>query len=197
MIPGPFPDGPQSFGDHIKMKRLEEGLTHAQLGKKLGVNQWTVLNWENGNSRPRIDFYGRIVALLGFDPEQMSQSETLAEHMAEYRRMGGLSQEKAALQAGIDETTWQSWESGRKKPMPLSDARLRAFLGLPATPDPAGSFSAQLRAARLAAGLTQKEVGLILEAQATQVCAWEAGRHEPSTIRLRQLVGLFPELDAP
>ena len=40
---------PQAFGDIVKIKRIEEGLTQAQLSKLCGVKQPTISNLEKGN----------------------------------------------------------------------------------------------------------------------------------------------------
>jgi DNA-binding XRE family transcriptional regulator len=34
----------------------------------MGVNPWTVLNWENGHTEPPVEMARRILAFLGYDP---------------------------------------------------------------------------------------------------------------------------------
>ncbi len=192
-IPGPFPDGPQTFGDHIKAKRLEERLTHGDLGKKLGVSPWTILNWEKNRTVPPIGLRGRTVDYLGYDPGPKRECETLKEHMASFRQLRGFSQEKAADEAGVDESSWQAWESGRRKPTPLSEARLRRFLGIPAEPDSGDSFGERLRAARLAKGLSQRDLGLLLGVHTNTVRSWELGHNIPSNSAHERIAGCFPD----
>ena len=40
------------FGKHIKQLRLENGLSQAQMAKKLGVTQGAISQWEGGHTRP-------------------------------------------------------------------------------------------------------------------------------------------------
>ncbi len=40
-----------SIGDHIRKKRLQLGLFQRELAQQLGVNVWTILNWEKGYHR--------------------------------------------------------------------------------------------------------------------------------------------------
>ncbi|MCP5055549.1 MAG: helix-turn-helix transcriptional regulator [bacterium] len=68
--PGPFPEGPKTLGEHVKAKRLEAGLHQAELAAQLGVDEFTVLNWENGHTMPRVSYYGRVVA--GGDRQRVS-----------------------------------------------------------------------------------------------------------------------------
>lgn len=112
--PGPFPEGPQTLGEHLKENRLREGLLLTEAAQNMGVNPFTLSNWERGKTRPTVSLYRRVVALLGFDPD--AGSETLDQRMVSYRRANGLSQRSAARVLGVDPTTWWGWETGRRSP---------------------------------------------------------------------------------
>ena len=62
------PAEPQTLGEHLRVKRIDMGLTQPQLSEKLGVAWQTVERWEH-NYRPiRPASRAKIVAFLGFDP---------------------------------------------------------------------------------------------------------------------------------
>lgn len=48
----------------IRKKRQEFKLTQAELGEKVGVNQNTVTQWENGARKPSIIMLKRIATVL-------------------------------------------------------------------------------------------------------------------------------------
>ena len=52
---------------------------------------------------------------------------------------------------------------------------------------PSGTFGAQLREARRAAGITQAQVGEFLGVGKAAVSNWESGRNEPGVEQLRTL----------
>jgi hypothetical protein len=49
-----------------------------------------------------------IIRFLGYDPTP--EPRTLADRMRSYRKRLGLSITEAALRAGVDESSWGSWE---------------------------------------------------------------------------------------
>ena len=44
--PKGFRGEPQTIGEHIKAKRLALGRYQKDVARELGVDQWTLLNWE-------------------------------------------------------------------------------------------------------------------------------------------------------
>jgi transcriptional regulator with XRE-family HTH domain len=59
---------PQTLGEHVRKRWLELRLTQKQTAERLGVNPWTVLNWENGHTEPPIESIPAILQFLGYDP---------------------------------------------------------------------------------------------------------------------------------
>ncbi len=66
--PKPYPDEPKTLGEHLKKSRCELQLFQKQVALRLGVNESTVLNWENNACSPAIRFIPRIIAFLSYDP---------------------------------------------------------------------------------------------------------------------------------
>lgn len=81
------------------------------MATQLGVNEWTVGNWETGQTNPVLRFVPAIIRFLGYDPEP-PQQKTIAEHLKAKRRELGWSQKDAARHLGVDPSTWSSWERG-------------------------------------------------------------------------------------
>ncbi len=69
LIPKPYDFEPTTFGDHLRKRRLILGLTQAEMATQLGVNEWTVGNWENDATKPVLRFIPAIIRFLGYDPE--------------------------------------------------------------------------------------------------------------------------------
>ncbi len=57
----------ESYGERIRQKRLELGLTQRDLAKSLGADKMSVLNWENDKHLPAARFQRRIKKILGVE----------------------------------------------------------------------------------------------------------------------------------
>jgi len=111
LIPKPYDFEPTTIGDHLRKRRLILGLTQAEMATQLRVNEWTVGNWENDETRPVLRFIPRIIEFLGYDPEPPNP-QTIAEQLKARRRELGWSQKEGARHLGVDPSTWASWEAG-------------------------------------------------------------------------------------
>ena len=47
-----YPSVVRTLGDEVRARRLDRGLTQAQLAADLQVDVWTVVNWEGNHTRP-------------------------------------------------------------------------------------------------------------------------------------------------
>ena len=102
------------MGEHLRKRRLELRLTQAQAAEHIGVNRWTVLNWEKGHTEPPVESMPSILRWLGYDP--FPEPESLPERLLAKRRAMGWSIKKAASALGVDEGTWRAWETGASIP---------------------------------------------------------------------------------
>lgn len=93
----------------MRRQRLVLLITQEDAALRLGVNAWTVHNWEVGQTKPAIQFIPALVAFLGYDPEPVEMG-TLAGRLVAKRRELGLSQREAARYLAIDPGTWAGWE---------------------------------------------------------------------------------------
>lgn len=58
-------------GRHLKLKRVELGLTQTQLSKKIKVHPQYVSNWERGKCPPPLAKYKKLVKLLKIDLNEL------------------------------------------------------------------------------------------------------------------------------
>lgn len=58
-----------TIGDQIKKIRLEKGLSQKELGKKLGVSQQMIGQWETDKSNPKRETIEKIANALNVSPE--------------------------------------------------------------------------------------------------------------------------------
>ncbi|MFN0316761.1 MAG: helix-turn-helix domain-containing protein [Burkholderiales bacterium] len=125
------------MGDHLRKRRLELGLLQRELAEQLGINVQSLRNWEQHRSNPKVYLIPRIVDFLGYAP--LETPRTFAETLRTYRRGAGLSQERLAKLARIDESTIAKWERGDTRPMASTLRRLRRFFARRGVPMPAGT----------------------------------------------------------
>jgi len=76
----------------------------------LGVNTWTVLNWEKGRTEPPVSSVPSILEFLGYDP--YPEPKTVPERLLAKRRALGWSIREAAEFVCVDPGTWSRWECG-------------------------------------------------------------------------------------
>jgi DNA-binding transcriptional regulator YiaG len=102
-----------------------------------------------------------------------------------------LTQRQVARNLRVGLATLRNWEAGRAKVRDRYRPRVIRFLGF--DPNPARSFPERIRAARHAAGLSQKALALRLGLDPSTVRIWEAGRGESGQGRVRRLLEDFVE----
>ncbi len=110
LIPKTYDFVPTSVGVHIEKRRLKLGLLQAEAAQQLGVNPWTVLNWEKGDTEPPVSAIPAILKFLCYDP--YPEPKTLPERLLAKRRIMGWSIRQAANRLRVDPSTWASWERG-------------------------------------------------------------------------------------
>lgn len=102
---------PKTLGDHVLKRRLFLKLSQPQLAKLLGVSTETILNWELNYRKPGINYIGKLIQFLGYDPES-PRSNSIADLLLAKRRKLGWTQKVAAQNLGVDPCTWSNWECG-------------------------------------------------------------------------------------
>lgn len=130
MIKQPYDFEPKTLGDHVRRKRLKTGLTQKEAASKLGVNPWTILNWEKGRTEPPMASIPIIIQFLGYNP--FPKPKTTPQRLLAKRREMGWSIKEAARAGGVDPTTWGNWECGQMILYRQHRALVARMLGLSA-----------------------------------------------------------------
>jgi transcriptional regulator with XRE-family HTH domain len=79
-------ENPESLGDHLRKRRIELALTLKRAAARLGVTDYTVINWEYNRTEPPVTAIPVLVRLLGYAPFPPT---TLAERLLAKRRAVG------------------------------------------------------------------------------------------------------------
>ncbi len=106
----------------------------------------------------------------------------------------GLRQSDVARTIGVWTSTVNYWENNHFNPEVQYVPKIVAFLGYDPFEPPPASFPLQLKAARIAAGLTRRYLAARLGVHAGTVAEWERGEARPVKAlrqRLEAFVGAF------
>jgi transcriptional regulator with XRE-family HTH domain len=122
----------RTWGDHIKVRRLDLKLTKRQLSLKLNVSDITIYLWERNKVRPSLSQIPKIIEFLGRDPFEPKNGK-LADKLKSYRRSNGLSQKKLAELLGVDQTTLAGWERGEHRPTKKMRDKINSALDFPSS----------------------------------------------------------------
>jgi transcriptional regulator with XRE-family HTH domain len=123
----------RTWGDYIKVRRLDLKLNKAQLSLKLNVSDLTIYLWEKNRVEPSLAQIPKIIEFLGRDPFETA-AESLGDRIRECRRVHGLSQKKLAQLLKIDQSTIGNWEKGEHQPTKrLIDKFLSFFTSYPSS----------------------------------------------------------------
>lgn len=93
---------------------------------RLGVNQWTLIDWEQDRKQPMIRMWIRVIKFLGYYP--FPEPQSLGERLLAARRHLGICHGKAATLLAVYEGTYLFWERGRRRPTPEHQAWIEEYL---------------------------------------------------------------------
>lgn len=106
---------PKTIGEHLRKRRYDLALTQAQVATIIGVTEDSITYWENERSIPQVQFYGKIIKFLGYNPFEF-EIKTFGDKIKHYRYLNGLSQKALGKLLGIDPSTLASWENNLSVP---------------------------------------------------------------------------------
>lgn len=118
----------RTIGDHIRRRRIELGLRQTDVGSLVGAPKPTVDAWERRGCRPKPETLNKVVAFLGYEPDQAASPDDLVRQLIAVRRQLRLPASIAASMIGVSYGAVWTWEAGRRRPRGRSLARLRTFL---------------------------------------------------------------------
>jgi len=169
--------------EDIRAQRLALGLTQAEMAKRLGVSVATIIKWESGKSRRDTPVESR--EFDSFDELVTRGSEDIRAQ----RIALGLTQAEMAKRLGVSVATIIKWESGKSRRDTLVESREFDEFDELVTRGPE-----DIRAQRLALGLTQAEMAKHLGVSVATIIKWESGKSRRDTpVESREFDG-FDEL---
>ena len=63
----------RTLGERIRRFRLEQGLYQAQLAKRIGVDEMTIVNWEKDRTVPQGARLVRLAGALGVEIRELNR----------------------------------------------------------------------------------------------------------------------------
>jgi len=114
------------FGDMLRSRRTELGLTISAAANLIGANSWTLLHWEHNRRAPACRFFPSIIRFLGREP--WPEPQTIAERLRAERLRRGLSCLQVAGLIQVDDGSVNAWEAGRGPYHEAAKAKVEAFL---------------------------------------------------------------------
>jgi transcriptional regulator with XRE-family HTH domain len=113
--PTKISQNPQTWGEHIKKRRLELGLFQSAVAKIIGITTSTVTNWEKYHSEPMLWVIPKVIEFLGYIPDLQS-IQSLGQRIKAYRLLLGITQEELSRKLKVDPTTLGRWERNESQP---------------------------------------------------------------------------------
>jgi transcriptional regulator with XRE-family HTH domain len=107
-----LPNPPRTLGEHLLVARYDRGLRQKDVARELGVDQFTLGNWEKGRTSPLIRFRPAIYEWLGYCPVQPAPT-AIGDRLVAWRKALGLSQHEVAQRLGLDPGTLSRTEQGK------------------------------------------------------------------------------------
>ena len=124
--PSKIPKALNTWGDHIKKRRLELGLLQREVAERIGVNETSIYDWEKHRTGPMVHLIPKITQFLGYTPPLFNR-ETTGQKIVAYRHVRGMSQRALALTLNVDPTTLGRWERDESLPTGKLKLRLEPF----------------------------------------------------------------------
>ena len=106
-----LPNPPRTLGEHLLVTRFDRAMRQKDVACELGVDNFTLGNWEKGRTSPAIRHRPSIYRWLGFCPVEPAPTNIGARLVA-WRKAQGLSQVDLAGRLDVDPGTLSRVESG-------------------------------------------------------------------------------------
>ena len=115
-MPKGYPTSFTSIGDHIRAKRLTDGLRVIELAQILNTIPENITNWEQGHNKPKINLMAAIIDYLNYCPLESTQPKSLGQLVKLKRFYAGVSSIHLANILDIDQSTVLRWENSDQDP---------------------------------------------------------------------------------
>jgi len=108
-----YPSTLVTIGDHIRKRRLDFNLFQKDVAKLLGVDEYTITNWEKNRTQPTLSLLPKVIQFLGYISLEI-KVDSLGDRIKLYRKVRGVSQKILAKEIGIDACTLARWEKNKR-----------------------------------------------------------------------------------
>ncbi|GAB3430706.1 hypothetical protein GCM10027516_38510 [Niabella aquatica] len=102
-----YPKELLTYGDHIRKRRLDLGMSQSEVAKIMNVQTDTITNWELNKNSPVLIHIPSIIKFLGYTPDINTTNQ-----ITRYRMEKGLTQKEMAGILKIDPGTLSRAEKG-------------------------------------------------------------------------------------
>ena len=175
---------PRDIGKRIRRRRLEWGMTCADLAEHLGLAVKTLIGWERNEFLPSESSFGLLREWFNEDiPHNLIARDGMIEERIRQRRLDwGMSTRDLANHLGVNRGSVCLWESGKRLP---DRSRIKGLSDWFAQDIPGNTIRGdehlgrRIRKRRLALGATQGELAEHVGVDECTVGAWENGRSLP------------------
>lgn len=137
----------EKFHEKLKMLRIKNGFTQAEIAQKLETSQGAYQKWESGAREPNFEKLSMLACIFDVSIDfllseylEISKESYLnlkeekknlfSVRLKELRLQHGFSQEELAEKIGIKQNTYSDWENGKCKPNYEKLEKIADFLGV-------------------------------------------------------------------
>jgi transcriptional regulator with XRE-family HTH domain len=128
-LPPGYPRDPKTFGERLRKRRLDVGLTQEELARRIGCWPEQVGIWERDQSRPLARRWPGILEVLGEDV--LPAGTDFPSRLLAARKRAGQTQVEFAARVGVDPRTILNLERGLRSPHRRTLRKLAAIVGRP------------------------------------------------------------------
>lgn len=121
-FPKGYPSSPKTWGERLRRRRMDLGLTQHQLAQRLGCLDESVRKWEADFECPLSRRWPLIAAVLGCD--LLPIADNAAGMVRDARTRAGLTQAELATAAGVHVRSVRNCENPRYQPRPATINRI-------------------------------------------------------------------------
>ena len=104
-----YPEQPQTIGEHIRKKRLDNRQTQLEVATQIGIKENTLTTWEVGRYVPQVHHYPAIIRYLGYYPF-IHETDSIAGKLLQVRYSYGWSCKEFGDVVEADTATVRRWE---------------------------------------------------------------------------------------
>ena len=178
------------LGEKIAEQRKKLGLSQEELAEKLNISQKSISKYELGDRKPQYKVLARMAEYFGVTTDYLLELEGNGTHMlgnriTELRKACDMSQKELGEKLGVSASAIGMYEQGRREPnnaMMIAMEKLFGvtvdyLLGVTDTLETGiRNCGNTIKELRTEAGMTQEELGKLLNVQNAAVSKYESGK---------------------